>query len=228
MRHVAPSRASGSRSADSRILRATLDLQRIGERERAPPQGRDEPREHPLGDVEVGLAGDRVEAAVALEVRLVGEVPRAEGAERGGGHPRGVAEREDGLRKRPERRAPVEFEEVSLVQLGARACEVSTRRREVLGGELVAHHARVSEGRERGSHEGPPAARRLDHGGRRDTARAQEPRHTQRQRVGGLPVAVFDPAGRSLGHAHGLTPPLPREQSQSPYRSLYKRRILSF
>ena len=153
-------------------------------------------RHDPLRHVEIALAGARVEPDVAADVRLRRQVGAAERADRGVGHPRRVAEDEQRVREAAEPRRPVDREDVGLAERGAG--------RAAAGGAQMLDAAvdaddDVDAGKRRAGRgeEGAGAARRLEHGARRDAPRRQEPAHGARQRGRRLEVAELVAAHRA-------------------------------
>jgi hypothetical protein len=57
--------------------------------------------EHPFRNIEVALAGNRIQAVVVLEVRLLREIIASQHAELCVRNPRGITDDEDGFRKVP-------------------------------------------------------------------------------------------------------------------------------
>lgn len=70
----------------------------------------------PLGNVEVGLAGDRVNATPSVDVGFGGHISAMKCPQNGAGNPRGIADHQPRLRQLAEKRFPVELENVFTPQ----------------------------------------------------------------------------------------------------------------
>ena len=164
--------------------------------------------EHPLGDVEVRLAGDRVQPLAVLKIRFCGEVSASQLAEVRAGDPREVSQHEDRLGKRGDEARPICGKKVGLKELDRRPVGTASQagagvfdigfvdfRRDRLVGllELV----------ESGEQEVANPARRLNDRRRPESLASQQGADRLRQPAWGLKVAVL---GRFLALRHRQSP----------------------
>ena len=161
----------------------------------APGQRLEEAHHHPLGDVEVALAGDGIETAEARPVLLSRGVRRAERSELGARHPGWIAEDEQRPGQRGELALPGHLEEVARHDTLARMPgKRGARGSRVVCIDLVAHQRRAWKALRRGGQERPLPTGRLQHGapGGAEPSSDDEVEHGVGERARRLPVASLD------------------------------------